>query len=195
MAKIMLFDGSNLDMWRRTDGSPAEWALNGDGSMTVVARKGDIMSTATFRDAHIHVEWMEPDMPECTGPYKGNSGVYIHGCYEVQILDSYGVDNLTSEDCCGIYETYAPIQNACKPPLTWQTLDIYFRAPRYNEKGERTESARATIVQNGACVQNNIVLHSHTPGGVTEYVVPEGPLMLQDHKNPVSFRNVWIETL
>lgn len=195
MAKIILFDGTNLDKWTTTDGSPAEWELNGDGSMTVVARKGDIMSTVKFKDAHIHVEWMEPDTPDVEYGWRGNSGVYIHGCYEVQILDSYGVEKPTCYDCGGIYECFAPLTNECKAPLEWQTMDIYFRAPRYNEKGERTEAARATIVMNGVCVQNNIVLHRHTPGGVTDYVVAEGPLMLQDHKTPVKFRNIWIENL
>ncbi|MBE6598664.1 MAG: DUF1080 domain-containing protein [Ruminococcaceae bacterium] len=195
MAKIILFDGTNLDMWRKTDGSPAEWELNGDGTMTVVARKGDIMSTVKFKDAHIHVEWMAPDMPDVEHDWKGNSGVYIHGCYEIQILDSYGIEDPTCWDCGGIYEFNAPIKNACRPALEWQTFDIYFRAPRYNEKGERTECARVTIIQNGECIQNNILLHQHTPGGVTEYAVEEGPLMLQDHKTPVRFRNIWIETL
>ena len=195
MTKIILFDGTSLDKWRKTDGSPAEWQLNGDGTMTVVARKGDIVSTETFKDAHIHVEWMCPYTPDVEHDWNGNSGVYIHGCYEIQILESYGIENPTCYDCGGIYETYAPLRNASKKPLEWQEFDIYFRAPRYNEKGERTEAARATIIMNGVCVQNNIILHQHTPGGVTEHVVAEGPLMLQDHKTPVQFRNIWIETL
>lgn len=193
MAKYILFDGTNTDMWRTREGNPINWKINDDGSMTVVSE--DIVSTVKFGDAHIHVEWKEPDMPDCTGQAKGNSGVYIHGCYELQVLDSYGVENPKSNDCGGIYCMYAPRVNACKPALEWQTYDIYLRAPRYNEKGEMTECARATIIQNGICVQNNIMLHQATPGGITEGPVKEGPLMLQDHTNPVSFRNVWVETL
>ncbi len=193
MAKYILFDGTNTDMWRTREGNPINWTINEDGSMTV--GNEDIVSTVKFGDAHIHVEWKEPDMPDCTGQAKGNSGVYIHGCYELQVLDSYGIENPKSNDCGGIYCMYSPRVNACKPALEWQTYDIYLRAPRYNEKGERTECARATIIQNGICVQNNILLHQATPGGYTEDPVKEGPLMLQDHGNPVSFRNVWVETL
>ncbi|MBE6598662.1 MAG: DUF1080 domain-containing protein [Ruminococcaceae bacterium] len=193
MAKYILFDGKNTDMWTTREGAPINWKINDDGSMTV--GNEDIVSTVKFGDAHIHVEWKEPDMPDCTGQAKGNSGVYIHGCYELQVLDSYGIENPKSNDCGGIYCMYSPRTNACKPALEWQTYDIYLRAPRYNEKGEMTECARATIIQNGICVQNNILLHQATPGGITEGPVKEGPLMLQDHGNPVSFRNVWVETL
>ncbi len=196
MAKIMLFDGTNTDMWKKTDGSPCRWHIESDGSMTMnFEDRGDIVSTVTYKDAHIHVEWMEPDTPDVEYGYRGNSGVYIHGCYEIQILDSFGIEKPTCYDCGGIYTMYAPLSNVCKAPLEWQFLDVFFRAPRYNEKGERTEAARATILMNGVCVQNNIILHKATPGGIFENPVAEGPLMLQDHKSPVKFRNIWIETL
>ncbi len=195
MAKIVLFDGKNFDLWKKADGSPVEWKLNDDGSMTVVPKTGDIVSTVKFGDAHIHLEWMEPDMPECTGQAKGNSGVYIHGCYELQVLDSYGVENPIYNDCGAFYTLYAPLQNACKPALEWQTYDIYLRAPRFNEKNEMTECARVTVIQNGICVQNNILLHQATPGAINEMPVKEGPILLQDHWNEVSFRNIYIETL
>ena len=191
--KIYLFDGTNLDNWEKLNGAPADWPIGEDGAVTV--GHSNIKSKETYKDAHIHVEFWLPNMPECSGQDKANSGVYVHGCYEVQVLDSYGVENPKSNDCGGIYCMYAPRVNACKPALEWQTYDIYLRAPRYNEKGEMTECARATIIQNGICVQNNIMLHQATPGGITEGPVKEGPLMLQDHTNPVSFRNVWVETL
>ncbi len=195
MAKIVLFDGTTLDNFTAQDGTPNPWILNDDGTMTVPGNWVSIVSKATYKDAHIHLEWMEPDMPDAVGQEKGNSGVYIHGCYELQILDSYGIENPECSDCGGIYTHYTPRVNACKPALEWQTYDIIFRAPRYNDRGERTEAARATILQNGVVIHNNIILHTHTPGGCINHPVAEGPLMLQDHGNPVKFRNIWIETL
>jgi len=191
MAKIVLFDGSDLSAFTKRDGSPAEWEVK-DGVMTVTGH--DIVSKAVFGDAHIHVEWMEPDMPEATGQWKGNSGVYIQGCYELQVLDSYGIEPPLDNDCGGIYSIQAPRINACKPPLEWQTYDIYLRAARMD--GDKVlEPAIVTILQNGQVIHNNLILPHNTPGGVYEKVVAEGPLMLQDHGNPVSFRNIWIETL
>ncbi len=192
MSKMILFDGTNTDMWTKRDGTPAEWIVE-DGAMTV--HHGCIVSKVSYGDAHIHLEWREPDMPDMTGQAKGNSGVYIHGCYELQVLDSYGVDPVTVGDCGAIYSMYPPRVNACKPAMEWQTYDIYIRAPRFNEDGSVKTSAYVTIFQNGICIQNNIELYSTTPGGVIDQQVAEGPLLLQDHGDPVSFRNIWIETL
>ena len=194
MARIVLFDGTTLDNFTTLDGQPNKWILNDDGTMTVNPLSGSIVSKATYKDAHIHVEWMEPDMPEAEGQYKGNSGVYIHGCYELQVLDSYGVEEPGLWDCGSIYSIYAPLKNACKPALEWQTYDIFFRAPRYDDNGEMVESARVTILQNGELIQNNVILRTN-PGGITNDPVAEGPLMLQDHGDPLTFRNIWIETL
>ncbi len=193
MEKIYLFDGTaeSLKKWHHRDGSrDVNWTVE-DGILTV--KNQDIVSDETYGDAHIHVEWREPDMPDCTGQAKGNSGVYIHGCYELQVLDSYGIEEPTYSDCGAIYSFYPPLTNACKPALEWQTYDIYLRAPRFNEDGSIKENARATILQNGICVQNNVVLYP-TPGSITgDDPVAEGPLLLQDHGNAVSFRNVWVE--
>jgi hypothetical protein len=120
----------------------------------------------------------------------------VHGCYEVQVLDSYGVEPPKYDDCSGIYSIKAPLQNACKPALEWQTYDIIFRAPRFNQYGEIRENPRMTVIQNGLVVHNNFELPSVTPGGITDNKrVERGPLMLQDHGNPVSFRNVWVMPL
>ncbi len=192
MARIILFDGTNTDQWTKRDGSPIDWIVE-DGAMTV--HHGDIVSKAVYGDAHIHVEWREPDMPEASGQWKGNSGVYIHGCYELQVLDSWGIETPGMDDCGAIYSVYPPLVNACRPALEWQTYDIFLRAPRFDADGNVTENARVTILQNGVCIQNNIELWRTTPGGVGDAKVAAGPLLLQDHGNPVSFRNVWVETL
>lgn len=189
--KVVLFDGKSLDNWKRLDGvTPADWPIGDDGAVTVGHH--NIRSDETFRDAHIHVEFWLPNMPDCTGQDKANSGVYIHGCYEVQVLDSYGKENMRTDDCSGIYQQYAPLTNASKPAEEWQTYDLYFVAPKF-EGDKIVEDGRLTVIFNGVCVHNNIILKSNTPGGITEYRVPEGPLMLQDHGNKVRFRNVYIE--
>ncbi len=190
--KIVLFDGKNLDKWTKRDGSPAEWQINEDGSMTVTHE--DIVCTEKYGDAHIHVEFWLPLMADKRGQGRANSGVYIHGCYECQVLDSYGVETPRDNDCSGIYEQYAPLTNANLPPETWQTYDIYFKAPVFNGD-DIVENAKLTVIFNGVCVHNSIELFSNTPGGLTNYRVARGPLLLQDHGNPVRFRNIYIEKL
>ena len=192
--KVYLFDGTDLSGWKsRWSGNTPDWKVE-DGIATVGHE--DIVSDYQFSDAHIHVEFRIPDMPDCTGQAKGNSGVYVHGCYEIQVLDSYGIENPHNDDCSGIYSIQAPLCNACLPAEEWQTYDIIFRAPRFNQYGEIAEEGRITLLQNGIVVHNNFILPSVTPGGITENRrVAKGPLMLQDHGNAVSFRNVWVMPL
>lgn len=192
--KVYLFDGTDLSGWKsRWSGNTPDWKVE-DGIATVGHE--DIVSDYQFSDAHIHVEFIIPDMPDCTGQAKGNSGVYVHGCYEIQVLDSYGIENPHNDDCSGIYSIQAPLCNACLPAEEWQTYDIIFRAPRFNQYGEIAEDGRITLLQNGIVVHNNFILPSVTPGGITENRrVAKGPLMLQDHGNAVSFRNVWVMPL
>ena len=192
--KVYLFDGTDLSGWKsRWSGNTPDWKVE-DGIATVGHE--DIVSDYQFSDAHIHVEFRIPDMPDCTGQAKGNSGVYVHGCYEIQVLDSYGIEYPRNDDCSGIYSIQAPLCNACLPAEEWQTYDIIFRAPRFNQYGEIAEDGRITLLQNGIVVHNNFILPSVTPGGITENRrVAKGPLMLQDHGNAVSFRNVWVMPL
>ena len=192
--KVYLFDGTDLSGWKsRWSGNTPDWKVE-DGIATVGHE--DIVSDYQFSDAHIHVEFRIPDMPDCTGQAKGNSGVYVHGCYEIQVLDSYGIENPHNDDCSGIYSIQAPLCNAFLPAEEWQTYDIIFRAPRFNQYGEIAEDGRITLLQNGIVVHNNFILPSVTPGGITENRrVAKGPLMLQDHGNAVSFRNVWVMPL
>ncbi len=194
MERIYLFDGKSAKNWKmKQDGSPCKWTVK-DGVLHVGVGTDDIVCDEVFGDGHLHLEWMEPDTPEATGQDKGNSGVYVHGCYEIQILDSYGVKDPQADDCGAIYSVYKPLVNACLPPLEWQTYDIYIRAPRF-ENGEIVKNGFLTVLQNGIVIHNNVELPRNTPGGVTDYRVAEGPLLLQDHGDPVSFRNVWFERL
>ncbi len=142
------------------------------------------------RDFFLHLEFRTPFMPAARGQGRGNSGVYIQRRYEVQILDSFGLAGLDNE-CGGLYKQRAPDVNLCLPPLSWQTYDIEFRAPRFEAGGRRTEPGRITVRHNGVTVHKNVALTNKTGGGQPEGPQPL-PILLQDHGNPVHFRNVWL---
>lgn len=186
---VLLFNGKDLTNWHQRDGRPAVWRVE-EGVMTVT--KGDILSDETFTDAFIHVEFRTFDMPDASGQGKGNSGVYVQGRYEIQVLDSYGINIPGKGDCGAIYNQYAPLVNACKPPMEWQSYDIVFRAPRVDDSGQVTEQARMTVLQNGIVIHNNLILLGPTGGAVDDKVSEPGSLLLQDHGNPVQYRNVWM---
>ncbi len=191
---IILFDGKGLNNWTTRDGDPAVWEV-ADGAMTVVAGGGDIMTVETFTDFMLHLEFMTPDMPEATGQAKGNSGVFLQGRYEIQVLDSYGIEMPGKGDCGAIYNQFAALVNACKPPLEWQTYDVIFRMARVDESGEVIEQARMTVLQNGVVIQNNTQVLGATGDLLSENVGEPGPLLLQDHGNSVKYRNIWIVPL
>jgi len=143
-----------------------------------------------FGDHRLHLEFRTPFMPRSRGQARGNSGVYVQGRYEVQILDSFGLEGKDNE-CGGIYSVAPPAVNMCLPPLAWQTYDIDFTAARYNDAGEKTENARITVRHNGVVIHDDVELPTATPGYQDEG--PEdAPLFLQDHGNPVVFRNIWV---
>lgn len=187
----MLFNGEDLDSWQHPDGSPARWKLVDDGAMQ--ADGGSLVTKDRFKDHRIHVEFWCPDTPDDVhGQGRGNSGVYVQGRYEVQVLDSYGVDPLKMGDCGSIYGIKVADVNVCPPPETWQAYDIFFTAARYDEQGHKTADARVTVYQNGVLIHDDVAL-PHTTGGHMLDEGPEpGPLYLQDHGNPVRFRNVWV---
>ena len=194
--KVVLFDGTNLDNWySRLDGGPAKWEIGDDGAMTVVARSGDIISKETYGDAHVHVEFWLPLMADQHGQSRANSGVYVQGCYEVQVLDSFGLATPGDGDCGGIYGYYKPLCNANLEPEKWQTYDIYIRAAKFDENGECIEDAFITVLLNGVCIHNASRLYDATGGNLENRRVPVGPLMLQDHQCPVRYRNIWFERL
>jgi hypothetical protein len=187
---VVLFDGSDLSQWTTRDGGPAGWKVEG-GIATVVAGTGDIVSKERYEDAYIHLEFRCPDMPDKTGQAKGNSGVYLQARYEIQVLDSYGWETPGLGDCGAIYNLHAPIQNACKPAMEWQTYDIVFRTARCDEAGNVVEKARVTVIHNGLTIQNNVELQP-TGGAMGAGESEPGPLLLQDHGDLVSYRNVWL---
>ena len=193
-AAVVLFDGTDLSDWAKLDGEAPAWEV-ADGAMTVTAGAGDIVTRERFTDCLLHLEFMTPDMPDATGQAKGNSGVFLQGRYEIQVLDSYGIDVPGMGDCGAIYNQFASLVNACKPPLEWQTYDVIFRAARVGEAGEIAENARVTVLQNGIVIQNNVQMLGTTGGATDEDAAEPGPLRLQDHGNPVKYRNIWIVPL
>jgi len=188
---VALFNGKDLSNWRTRSGDPAGWDV-ADGIITVKPGTGDIVSEEKFTDFLLHLEWMEPDMPEASGQGKGNSGVFLQGRYEIQVLDSYGIEVPGKGDCGGIYDQFAPLVNACKPPLEWQTYDMAFRAARLDDSGEVMDHARVTILQNGMVIHNNVETLGVTGGAIDEELGEPGPLLLQDHGNLMKFRNIWV---
>ncbi len=190
----ILFDGTNLDNWTKRDGTPATWPIENGQMMTI---GGDIMSRQKFTDFHLHVDFWCNDSPSSvTGQGRANSGVFLQGRYEIQVLDSFGIDRAPGKgDCGAIYNHAAPLVNASLPPETWQTYDIYFRAPRFAASGAKTENARVTAVHNGQIIHNNVEVPKATGAPVDEAYASPGPILLQDHGNHVRFRNVWVREL
>jgi hypothetical protein len=141
-------------------------------------------------DFRLHLEFRLPFMPYATGQGRGNSGVYIQRRYEVQILDSFGLEGVANE-CGGLYRQQPPDVNMCLPPLTWQTYDIWFTAARFDGEGNKTANARITVLHNGVPIHNDYEVVAKTGAGRPEAPEPM-PILLQDHGNPVRFQNVWI---
>jgi hypothetical protein len=188
---LVLFSGKNLDGWVSGNGkSPAAWPVE-DGQLFTVG-KGNIMTAKRFGDFQLHLEFNVPFMPEAKGQARGNSGVYLGGIYELQVLDSYGL-KLQSNDCGAIYKQVIPSVNACKPPLQWQTYDVTFHKARV-ENGRVVKKARVTVVQNGIKTIDDVEI-SPCPAGADNQEGEDGPLLLQDHGNPVQYRNIWIKPL
>jgi hypothetical protein len=185
---IVLLDGKTMDQWQ----VQPHWMLQADGSIRTAG--SNIISREEFGDAEYHIEFMTPFMPDETGQARGNSGVYLMGRYELQVLDSFGdlpADNL----CGGIYQKAVPVVCASLPPLQWQTYDITFTAPRFGADGKKTADARITVLHNGVRIHDDVVLPGTTPGGVSGDEAGRGPLLFQDHNDPVRFRNVWVKPL
>ena len=194
---VILFDGSNLDAWRSPDGGPARWKVTG-GAMEVAPGTGAIETKAKFGDVQLHVEWASPNPPVGTGQDRGNSGIFLMGEYELQVLDSYHADTYADGQAGAIYGQYPPLANASRPPGEWQTYDIAFRRPRFDNSGKLLEPARLTLIHNGILIQNNEELLGRTSWLESlpyEAHADRGPIQLQDHGHRVRFRNMWIRDL
>lgn len=195
---VVLFDGTSLGAWRGNKGTePAKWVIR-DGYMEAAPGTGAIQTAEPLGDMQLHVEWSTPTPPEGRGQGRGNSGVIIMGLYEVQILDSY--DNTTYADgqAAAVYGQYPPLVNASRPAGQWQLYDIIFRGPRWSATGKLTRPAIITVFHNGVLVQDHVALWGGTawlrPAPYAKHA-PALPLVLQDHSNPVRFRNIWMRPL
>ena len=194
---IVLFDGKNLSGWLDKSNQPAKWSLQ-DNSMTVVKGTGDIHSVRKFGDCQLHIEWRTPSKVEGESQGRGNSGIFFMGQYELQVLDSYNNRTYSNGQAGSIYKQHVPLVNASRPPGEWQTYDAIFTSPRFNPDGSLKSPARITVLHNGVLVQNNVELKGATAYiGTPVYKKHEEKesFVLQDHGNPVSYRNIWVREL
>jgi len=191
---IVLFDGTDLAAWRHLDGRPAEWDL-ADGAMTVRPGAGGIVTTAEFADVQLHIEFCTPESDHDTGQGRGNSGVYLQGRYEVQVLDSYRNDTYPDGQCAAVYGQYPPLVNASRPPGQWQTYDIIFHPPAFDETGRRTRLGTITVFHNGVLVQDHVTIRGSTTASPIKEQPGDGPLYLQDHGDLVRYRNIWLRPI
>jgi hypothetical protein len=194
---IVLFDGKSLASWRSSDGSPAKWQVR-DGYTEVAAGTGDIRTADSFGDCQLHIEWATPATSKGEGQERGNSGVFLMERYEIQVLDSYDNKTYYHGQAGSVYKQYAPLVNASRRPGEWQAYDIVFKAPKFDEQGKVTERARVTVLHNGVLIQNNVEIYGNTFNDrpAVYFAHPSAqPLRLQDHGNPVRYRNIWIRRL
>lgn len=192
---IVLFSGSDLKEWQAADGKPAPWTIV-DGAMVVAAGSGDIRTRRAFGDMQLHLEFKTPAPPKGEGQGRGNSGIFFMGLYELQILDSYRNKTYVNGQAGSIYKQFPPLVNASRAPGEWQSYDVVFTAPRF--LNGKVTPARITAFHNGVLIQNEAVLRGGTvyrgEPGYTAHAAAL-PLSLQDHGNPVAFRNIWVRPL
>ena len=193
----VLFDGKDLFQWEDNKGQPAPWKVE-KSYMEVVKKTGDIRTKQKFCDCQLHVEWAAPVEVEGDGQDRGNSGVFLMGLYEIQVLDCYQNQTYPDGMTAAVYGQYPPLVNACRPPGEWQTYDIIFHRPRFGVDGGLTKPATMTVFHNGILVQDNVELTGpmgHKKRPPYQAHPDKLPLLLQDHGNPVRYRNIWIREL
>ncbi len=196
---VVLFDGRNLDAWESVKGGNAGWTVH-DGVFTVKKGTGDIRTKEKFGSFQLHIEWLVPENISGESQARGNSGVFLQGMYEIQILDCYGNETYANGQTGSVYKQVIPLANAMRAPGEWNVYDIIYSAPVFNEDGTYKVAPVVTVIQNGVVLLNNFTIR-----GTTEYighpkvkVHGDGPIVLQDHGDPspaISFRNVWIRRM
>ena len=197
---IVLFDGTNLDAWQSSgNSSEANWLLNDDGSMTVKNKSGNIQTKRNFGSVQLHIEWQSPKDVQGKGQGRGNSGVFLQKRYEVQVLDNNDNDTYVNGQVGSIYKQSIPLAKASVPSGEWNTYDIIYHAPEFDDKGTKTTSATITVIHNNVLIQDHFEIK-----GSSEFIGwpknnPHGkaPIMLQDHQDNsrVSYRNIWVREL
>lgn len=194
---LILFDGTNTDEWESTKGGKVKWKLE-DGAMTVVKKTGSIKTKKAFGSCQLHIEWRTPKIVVGKSQDRGNSGIFLQGRYEVQVLDSYNNKTYVNGQAGSIYKQYIPLVNACRPPGVWQSYDIIYSAPEFNKDNTLAKPAFITVLQNGVLIQNHVEIKGNTVHqGEPHYEKHNAkePIILQDHGCPVSYRNIWIREL
>ncbi|MGB5236770.1 MAG: DUF1080 domain-containing protein [Flavobacteriaceae bacterium] len=197
---IVLFDGTSLEAWISSgDSTAADWHLNKNGTMTVKDQAGDIETRQHFGSIQLHLEWKSPEEIRREGQNRANSGVFLSGLYEVQVLDNNDNDTYVNGQVGSVYKQHIPLAMASVPSGDWNTYDIIYHAPEFNEKGQKIKSGTITVIHNGVLVQDHVEIK-----GTTEYIGwpknpahGKGPLKLQDHRDDsrVSYRNIWVREL
>ncbi|MEW4924022.1 DUF1080 domain-containing protein [Algibacter sp. 2305UL17-15] len=200
---IVLFDGTSLEEWVRSkDKAEATWILNEQEKSMIVHRADDsinatIQTKKKFGSVQLHLEWKSPEHIKGDGQNRGNSGVFLQGKYEVQILDNNDNDTYVNGQVGSVYKQSVPLAKASVPTGEWNTYDIIYHAPEFNDEGEKTKSATITVMHNGVLVQDHFEIK-----GTTEYIGwpknkphGKGPIVLQDHDSPVSYRNIWVREI
>lgn len=197
---IILFDGSSFDEWIHTQDSTAvKWHLNKDGSMTVNDKTGYIQTKQNFGSVQLHIEWSSPAEVQREGQNRANSGVFLNGLYEVQVLDNNDNDTYVNGQVASIYKQHVPLAMASVPTGEWNSYDIIYHAPEFNTKGAKIQSGTLTVLHNGVLVQDHVEIKGTTPyiGWPKNPAHGKGPLKLQDHgdNSRVSYRNIWVREL